>query len=89
MSGTFLAVIKDSKIELIDSVALPEGAKLLVTLLPGDSLSNLSQDWRNISLQGLENAYDENEPEYPLELVKELNPEYEGREYCSNSYQSI
>ncbi len=27
----------------------------------------------------LESAYGEDEPEYPLELIKEPNPDYEGR----------
>lgn len=79
MSNTFLAVIKNSKIVLIDSVILPEGTKLLVTPIPDNSISNLSEDWNNISLQGLENTYDENEPEYSIESIKELNPDYEGR----------
>lgn len=32
-----------------------------------------------LARKGLEKAYSENEPEYSLDLIKEPNPEYEGR----------
>lgn len=79
MLNTFLAVIKDSKIELINLVNLPEGTKLLVTPLPNNLDFDPAQEWVNISLSGLSQAYNENEPEYSLESIKELNPEYEGK----------
>jgi len=37
------------------------------------------EDWLQTSLKGLENAYDEDEIEYSLDLIKEPNPDYEGR----------
>lgn len=35
--------------------------------------------WLNLSIQGLEEAYGEDEPEYSSDLIKEVNPHYAGR----------
>ena len=35
--------------------------------------------WLNLSMQGLEEAYGEDEPEYSTDLVKKINPDYVGR----------
>jgi hypothetical protein len=37
------------------------------------------QDWLVLSASSLEAAYGENEPEYPLDLIKKPNPDYERR----------
>ena len=37
------------------------------------------QAWLNLSIQGLEEAYGEDEPEYSTNLIREVNPHYEGR----------
>lgn len=79
MLNTFWAVIKDSKIELINLVNLPEGTKLIVIPLPNHLEADTLQEWANFFLSGLNKAYDENEPEYSLESIKEFNPEYEGK----------
>ncbi len=34
------------------------------------------RQWYLLSSQALEEAYDENEPEYPVERIKIPNPEY-------------
>lgn len=79
MLKTFWAVIKNSKIELFDLVNIPEGTKLLVTPIPNNLNLKPSQEWNDITLSGLNQAYDEDEPEYSLDLIKEFNPEYEGK----------
>ncbi|PSF32477.1 glycosyl hydrolase family 31 [Aphanothece hegewaldii CCALA 016] len=73
MLQTFWAVIKNSKIELVD---------LVIAFLKLNSIGFGKQTptvWNDITLSGLNNAYDENEPEYSLESIKEFNPEYEGK----------
>jgi hypothetical protein len=35
------------------------------------------EEWINLSIKKLENAYGLNEIEYSLDLIKEANPEYE------------
>ncbi len=71
-----IGIVKNGKVELINDYPLPEGTKLLVTPFEDDN------NWSNISLEGLNNAYGENEPEYNLKEIKEFNPEY-GRD-CYN-----
>ena len=71
-----IGIVKNGKVELISDCSLPEGTKLLVTPFEDDN------NWSNISLEGLNNAYGENEPEYNLKEIKEFNPEY-GRD-CYN-----
>lgn len=38
-----------------------------------------NHDFYILAHRGLANAYGEGEPEYPLSLIKEPNPEYEGK----------
>lgn len=54
-------------------------AKLIVTILPGQESDNEHEAWLHLSGQRLEDAYGENEPEYSKDLLKEVNPDYEGR----------
>ncbi len=82
MTSPVIAIVKNGKIELLNPLSFPEGTQLLVTPIPSDSqLESIEtkDEWSNLSLQGLNLAYDENEPEYTLEQIKEFNPDYEGR----------
>jgi hypothetical protein len=60
---------------------LPEGTQIIVTLdAPAESVRDAeSAEWYALSLQGLNRAYSDDEPEYDLSQVKEFNPDYEGR----------
>jgi hypothetical protein len=35
--------------------------------------------WAKLSLESLDRSYGADEPEYSLDLIKEVNPDYEGR----------
>lgn len=56
MLSTMWATVRNGKIELLEQTDLPEGSKLLVTLLPEDenkfwsyaSQSSLDAIWRNV-----------------------------------------
>ncbi len=37
------------------------------------------ESWTRLSLANLERAYGEDEPEYSPDLIKKVNPKYEGR----------
>ena len=76
MSQTIPAHFDGEHILLDEAVELEPNTKLLVTVLPKDSDS---EEWAMLSAKRLEDAYGENEEEYSLELVKQLNPEYEPR----------
>lgn len=54
--------------------------ELLAQSLRADLSSNAERDdWRQLSVQGLNAAYGEDEPEYSVSLIKEPNPTYESR----------
>jgi hypothetical protein len=76
MSQTIPAHFDGQHILLDEAVELEPNTKLLVTVLPKDEDS---EEWRALSAKRLEDAYAEDEDEYPLELIKELNPEHESR----------
>lgn len=58
---------------------LAPNTKLIVTILPEQESENEYKAWLYVSGQRLESAYGENEPEYSKDLLKEVNPDYEGR----------
>jgi hypothetical protein len=59
MSTQMLAIVKDGKIQTLDSIDLPEGTELFVTI--ERDLEML--DWSRLSLNGLSRAYTDDEPE--------------------------
>lgn len=62
---------------LLDApVTLEPDAKLLVTVLP--KYDEEREFWLKLSAQGMEAAYGPDEPEYGLDSIKEMNPEYAG-----------
>ena len=69
MSIPVLAIVKNGKIEPINPIDLPKGTRLL--LLPNPS--NEAPDWSGLSLAGLSYAYGDEEPDYNLTHLKELN----------------
>ena len=86
MSNPLLAVIKNGQIEPLDPIDFPEGTQVVVAPLPPNSVRENREDWLNLSQQGLEQAYGDEEPEYSLLLVKEANPEYERRRSDSDPH---
>ena len=66
------------KILLDEPFTIEPNTKLIVTVLP-KHLNEEREDWRVISQKGLEQAYGESEPEYSIDLIKEANPDYEGK----------
>jgi hypothetical protein len=75
MATQLLAIVKDGKIQTLDSVDLPEGTELLVTIESDVE----AVAWSSLSLHNLNRGYADNEPEYDISQVKELNPGYERR----------
>lgn len=53
---------------------LPPNTKVIIKVLPNEE----DADWLSLGKKSLARAYADDEPEYPLEKIKELNPEYEG-----------
>ena len=72
---TFQAHYDGKQILLDEPVELQPDAKLLVTVIqPSDSEG---MAWQNFSVENLAGAYGDDEPEYPLSLIKEWNSAYE------------
>jgi hypothetical protein len=70
MSQTIPAHFDGQHILLDEAVELEPNTKLLVTVLPKDADVDA---WRALSAKRLEDAYAEEEEEYPLDLIKKSN----------------
>jgi hypothetical protein len=75
---TFRAHFDGKQILLDEPFELEPNTKLIVTVLP-ESSNGEREDWAQLSLESLSRTYGDDEPEYSLDLIKEANPEYEGR----------
>lgn len=65
------------RILLDEPVELEPNTKLIVTVLPKHDAER--ESWLRLSAERLKDAYGEDEEEYSTALIKEANPEYEGR----------
>ena len=65
-------------IRLDKPYVLEPNTRLLVTVLPKREMDDEQADWFQFSALGLAMAYAEDEVEYSPELIKEVNPAYEG-----------
>lgn len=63
---TLRATIRQGQIELLDSIELPEGAKVLVTLLPDEEM----EFWQQTSQSTLDTIWDNSEDEVYAELLQ-------------------
>ena len=73
---TLRAHFDGDHIQLDQPFALKPGTRLAVTLVPEAAGEPA---WSALSAAGLEAAYGESEPECPLGLIKEPNPDYQVR----------
>jgi hypothetical protein len=76
---TIRAHFDGQHIRLDEPCQLEPDTQLLVVVLPKQADDGEREDWVLLSQQALENAYAEDEPDYPLDAIKEPNPEYERR----------
>lgn len=75
---TLRAHFDGNHILLDEPFELEPNMELLITILPKPSDEERG-DWARLSLESLAGAYGDDEPEYSLDLIKEANPDYEGR----------
>ena len=78
-SRTVRAHFDGEHIRLDEPYTLEPDMQLLVIVLPKQFDESEHEDWIRLSQKTLENAYDENEPEYSLDAIKEPNLEYARR----------
>ncbi|MFB2968908.1 hypothetical protein ACE1CD_08040 [Aerosakkonema sp. BLCC-F183] len=67
MLKTVWAVVRDGKIELLQNLPLPEGTKLLVTLMPD---KEEEQFWLNVSDRSLAEVWENTEDDIYAELLQ-------------------
>jgi len=65
MIKTLWATVRQGKIELLDSAELPEGIKVLVTLLPDDE----TEFWLQASQRSLNTVWDNAEDDVYAQLL--------------------
>ena len=75
---TLSAHFDGQQIVLDEPYPLEPNTPLSVIVLPNDDQER--EDWYRLSAQGLARAYGDDEPEYTLADIKELNPDYRGPE---------
>jgi hypothetical protein len=66
MLQTLWATVRQGKIELLESTELPEGTKVLVTLLPDDETGF----WLQASQTSLESVWDNTEDDIYAQLLQ-------------------
>ena len=70
---TLTAHFDGEHIQLDEPFELPSDARLLVTIVP-ETLANLEQaEWYALSKAGLARAYSDDEPDYPVTLLRRGN----------------
>jgi predicted DNA-binding antitoxin AbrB/MazE fold protein len=67
MSKTLKAVVREGRIELLEPVDLPEGTKVLVTLLPDEE----TEFWLSASQVSLDTLWDNPEDDVYGQLLNE------------------
>lgn len=77
MSDSILAHFDGERILLDEPVELEPNAKLIIQVLPKND--DEGDQWLALSKGRLKDAFANGEEEYPVDLVKETNPEYEAR----------
>ena len=75
---TIPAHFDGTQILLDEPFELTPDMKLVVTIIP-ESVNSEREDWAKLALKNLSRAYGDEEPDYPLSLIKEANPAYEER----------
>lgn len=68
MLNTLQAIVREGKIELLEKTDIPEGTKVLVTLLTGEEEPHF---WLNTSQLSLDKAWNNAEDDVYEELLKE------------------
>ena len=64
MLSTVLGIVKDGKIEILEHIALPEGQRVLVTMLPDDDIF-----WQEASQGTLKQIWDNKEDDVYARLL--------------------
>ena len=67
MLKTLMATVRQGKIEISEELELPEGTKVLVTVLPDEE----TEFWNGASQKSLDQVWDNSEDDIYAELLEE------------------
>ena len=67
MLRTVWAIVREGKIQLLENISLPDGAKVLVTVLAQEEEQ---QFWLNVSEESLAEVWDNTEDDIYAELLQ-------------------
>jgi hypothetical protein len=70
-------VIDANHLKLLQPIQMPPRSNVVVTIFSSEETANEDRFWFQLSQQGLAAAYDSDEPDYPTELIKHPNPEFQ------------
>ena len=79
-----LSALRDDLIVLVGGsenhplASLMEVVEALIEKYESDHEATEREDWHRLSMEMLARAYGEDEPEYTTEMLKWVNPDYEG-----------
>ena len=66
MLNTTVGIVKGGRIETLESIPLPEGKRVLVTILPDDDMC-----WQEASVESLERIWNNDEDDVYVRLLAE------------------
>ena len=69
MKFSHLGIFTSGNIQLLESVSIPAGTKVLITPIIVDEDSEETENLSIFSLENLNQCYTDDEPEYSLELI--------------------
>lgn len=70
-------VIDANHLKLTLPLQLPPHSKVMVTILSAEESENEDDLWFQLAKERLAAAYSDDEPDYPAELLKYRNPEFQ------------
>ncbi len=68
----------NGKVVLLEPVRLEKKSRAIVTIIDFDEADE-RREWLGYSAANLDRAYSDDEPDYTLTALKEINPDYERR----------
>ncbi len=68
----------NGSVVLLEPVHLEKKSRAIVTIIDFDETDE-RQEWQRLSTANLERAYGDDEPDYTLIALQEINPDYERR----------
>ncbi len=75
---TLPAHFDGTQIRLDVPFQMKPNTRLIVTVLPETETDQERKIWSELSTEGLSRAYSDDEPDYPIDLIKEANVDYAG-----------